>query len=256
MLNIRIPTGAKLIVTAIVFVVVATVAWLATQGPERRASTDALTAIAVDPAVNDAAEDAGRQGDVGGDFPPLRQAVVDGDLERLNALLAAGNQPLEELHHSLMAAAGVGRRQAADILIAAGADPTVRVPFNGWTAVTIAVREDNPDVLDVLLRNGGDPNHPDDIGWRPLHHAVLADKQHVEVIRVLIRHGAHVDGLDGLQRTVLHRAAGFGHLEAVQSLLDNGADPHLREKYGLTARQRALRGGYAKVAELLASRMR
>lgn len=115
----------------------------------------------------------------------------------------------------------------------------------------VAVRENQLEVLKVLLEHSGDPNAIDQLGWRPLHHTVGADYEYPEAIRALVQHGASVDGRDGLQRTVLHRAAGFGHTESVRLLLALGADPSLREKYGNSAADRAEQAGHRNITQLI-----
>ena len=52
-------------------------------------------------------------------------------------------------------------------------------------------------------------------------------------------------------RTPLHVASQFGHLEIVKFLIENGADPQLKSKSGLTAYGYAIEDGQSHVAEYL-----
>ncbi len=181
---------------------------------------------------------------------PLNQAVIANDLARMKTLLSVGRLQ-DELDFALIAAAGRGWPEAARLLLASGANPNRQVAPAGHSSVIVAVRENQLEMLNVLLAHSGDPNTTDQVGWRPLHHTVGADYEYPETIRALVQHGAAVDGRDELQRTALHRAAGFGHTESVRLLLALGADPSLREKYGNSAADRAERTGYHSVAQLI-----
>lgn len=181
---------------------------------------------------------------------PLSQAVITNDEARLKAILET-RPSQDELDFALIAGTARGRSQAVLPLLVAGANPNRQVVFVGHSSVVVAVRENQPETLNVLLEHGGDPNATDKIGWPPLHHAVGPKYEHPETIRILVKHGAIVDAMDGLHRTVLHRAAGFGHLESVRLLLALGADPALRDKDGLTAASRAERAGHVAIVVLL-----
>jgi ankyrin repeat protein len=159
----------------------------------------------------------------------------------------------DELDFALIAAAGRGRSEAARLLLAAGADPKRRVPPYGFSSVIVAIRENHSETLIVLLEHGGDPNETDRMGWRPLHHTTGPNYERPDAIRALVQHGAVVDSRDGLQRTALHRAAGFGHAESVRVLLAAGADPSLHDKHGYSAIQRAIIAGHREIAELIQS---
>lgn len=183
---------------------------------------------------------------------PLNQAVIANDLARMKTLLA-DRPSQDELDLSLIAAAGKGRLNAALLLLASGANPKRQISPTGHSSVIVAIRENQLETLKILLEHGGDPNGTDQVGWRPLHHTVGPDYERPDAIRALVQHGAVVDGQDGLQRTVLHRAAGFGHVESVRVLLALGADPSLREKYGNSAAERAEKGGHRNVVQLIQS---
>lgn len=183
---------------------------------------------------------------------PLNQAAIQNDLARVKTLLAERHSQ-DELDFSLFAAASKGRSEAALLLIAAGASPKRQVSPTGHSSVIVAIRENQLETLIVLLEHGGDPNEMDQVGWRPLHHTTGPDYERPDAIRALVQHGGVVDGRDGLQRTALHRAAGFGHAESVRVLLAVGADPSLREKYGHSASERAEQAGHHSVAQLIQS---
>ena len=61
----------------------------------------------------------------------------------------------------------------------------------------------------------------------PLQVAVSAG--HLDILSLLLDHGAHVDGRDRHGKTPLHRASSNGKVEAGECLLDRGADINARD---------------------------
>jgi hypothetical protein len=183
---------------------------------------------------------------------PLSKIAIEDDSALRKALLAQRHSQ-DELDYALIAAASKGRSEAALLLLAAGANPKRQVPPNGFSPVVVAIRENHLATLIVLLEHGGDPNETGRMGWRPLHHTIGPNYERPDAIRALVQHGAVVDTRDGQQRTVLHRAAGFGYAESVRVLLDAGADYSLRDQNGYSAIQRALVTGHRDIAELIHS---
>ena len=59
--------------------------------------------------------------------------------------------------------------------------------------------------------------------------------ENVDMVKVLLDHGADVNAQDSLGNTALTLAVNYGHAEIVKVLLDNGADANLRRKDGPTA---------------------
>ena len=70
-------------------------------------------------------------------------------------------------------------------------------------------------------------------GWTPLHYA--ATKGHIEMMRLMIDNSAYLDAESPNGTTPLMMAAHYGTPMAVKLLLEEGADPRIKNKLGLSA---------------------
>lgn len=123
--------------------------------------------------------------------------------------------------------------EEADRLLAEGANPGEKAMM-GHSPLIMAARCDYSLIAERLLKAGADPNQKDNLQWAPLHHAIKTDNANLDMISILVRHGADVNVTDSHLRTPLHRAAQFGHVEVVRLLLRLGADPNAKDKNGWT----------------------
>jgi len=96
------------------------------------------------------------------------------------------------------------------------------------------------EVVKLLLEHGADPNVKNRDGKTPLHNA--ASEGHLEVVKLLLERGADPNVKDDDGNTPLHNAAWRGHLEVVKLLLEHGADPNVQETT-LTKRRYIMRPG-------------
>ena len=98
-------------------------------------------------------------------------------------------------------------------------------------------RDGHLRILDKLLSLGAEVD-PRDIGGRtPFSIAVSAGCNHttLKLAERLIKAGADVNSKDRMGYTPLHKCVGFSQLEPIQLLLDNGADPHIKNNHGDSA---------------------
>ena len=86
-----------------------------------------------------------------------------------------------------------------------------------------AAREGDLDRVTALIASDAEfAEQPGDDQARPMHHAAIGG--HVEVMAVLLDHGAALDPTDGEGNSPLHWAAAGGQIDAIDFLLDGDAE--------------------------------
>lgn len=191
---------------------------------------------------------------------PLHYAASKCDHKGVELLLAnnaaintVNNYDMTPLHCiSLNQATNAARM--IQVLLVEGADPTIQ-DFKGETILHLVCKEFDsfPEVLQHIIRKGGDVNQPNKMGEYPLHlaykyknltsiliqsgadlevrnrkgltplvKAILEKKK--TVMDALIEAGADVNAATYMGWTPLHYATWTGSTGFVQILIDNGAD--------------------------------
>ena len=118
----------------------------------------------------------------------------------------------------------------------------------------MAAIKGNLEAVKALVARDADVNKT---GWTPLHYAASAGSaQHAKIIALLLENHAYIDAASPNDTTPLMMAAHYGSTEAVQLLLDEGADPLLKNQLGLTATDFALRASRTESAEKIAAAIR
>lgn len=98
------------------------------------------------------------------------------------------------------------------------------------SALMLASIKGHVDLVHQLIAKDADVNKP---GWTPLHYAASGAKP--QIMRILLEHSAYIDAESPNGSTPLMMAAMYGNAECVKILLDDGADPTLKNQLGLTA---------------------
>jgi hypothetical protein len=127
----------------------------------------------------------------------------------------------------------------------------------GRTLLHDASAQGNARVVELLLRQGADPNARTSGGHTPLYCVAneCRDSGAGNVVRALAQAGAHVDARsDAKQCTALHMAARRGNTEIAEALVDCGADINARDKAGDTPLRRARNCRKPETVSLLLSR--
>jgi uncharacterized protein len=124
----------------------------------------------------------------------------------------------------------------------------------GESPLMIAAIKGHLGPAERLIQRGAEVNKT---GWTPLHYAASrAEPDSVAMVRLLLEHHAYIDAESPNRSTPLMLAAMYGHADVARLLLEEGADPSLRNEQGLTAVDFARRAERGDLADLIAARMR
>lgn len=131
---------------------------------------------------------------------------------------------------ALRTASARGHADVVRDLCARGCNPNTG-DGKGWTALHHAAEFGRLDVIKVLqevMEMDLDVDPDDNYGWTPLFNA--ATNNYVDVMRHLLRSGAHINEVSTRGRSALHASASAGHTDAVRCLLNEGADVTLTDE--------------------------
>ncbi len=171
--------------------------------------------------------------------------------------------PAQLLVEELWAAAKNNFPERVKLLVAHGADVNIPGLRNGCTPYEEALRAGHQGIAAWLLEHGArkidlspqetfalaciagrrdevadrlatDPGLVDRLGRTGLIHLLhrALDAKHREGLRLIVELGGDVNGMvpgTGLDRAVLHNAAGWSGLDMVKFVISLGGDPHLRD---------------------------
>lgn len=151
---------------------------------------------------------------------------VDGDSEAESPLSAVLNAPLNDGRTALHVACAKNESQMAELLISFGADVNAQ-DMHKNTPLHITTRMENPVLLDVLLSAGASVAVADHEGASPLHVAVT-ECRNISILHTFLIFGAdpNVQEVES-NMTPAHLAASTGNLEALEALLQGGANVNL-----------------------------
>ena len=117
----------------------------------------------------------------------------------------------------------------------------------GNTLLHRAVRQENMQMIQTVLKMNIDVNAKNNMGETPLH--VAAKFNNVSAIKELLQHKADVNAEDNNKLTPLHLAAAHTDVDGLRLLIAHGAAVHARDKWGTTPLFRAATA--ANVSELI-----
>lgn len=186
----------------------------------------------------------------------FKAAAIDNESAMVSLALRGFdlNTRNEEGHSGLMVALREGSLKVAAFLLT---QRSVRVNdrnVQGETPLMIAAIRGQVGIAEQLIRRGAEVNMP---GWTPLHYAASrAEPDSTAMVRLLLEHHAYIDAESPNRSTPLMLAAMYGHRDLVPLLLQEGADPSLRNEQGLTAVDFARRADRDDLADQIAQRLR
>ena len=120
------------------------------------------------------------------------------------------------------------------LLIKAGADVNAKSEIGRTPLLDAAGNNKNPEVITLLIKAGADVNAKSESGWTSLHYAARFNKN-PEVITLLIKAGAGVNAKDGGGETPLHYAAYRNqNPEILKLFIKAGADVNAKDNNSWT----------------------
>ncbi len=186
---------------------------------------------------------------------PLYLACSLSNVPMMEKLLAAGANPNatdQSGETLLMIASHVAEPRAAQALLDHGANANAKLEDSGTTNLMVAVRDNQPDIVKLLLAHRAEVNLATAIGEKPPRRPAGAGggSHGVGIIRGgMPESGAQTPATGGL--TALMYAARDGHLDVVKMLAEAGADIEAPEANKITALQMAIGNNNMDVASYL-----
>ena len=124
----------------------------------------------------------------------------------------------------------------------------------GESALMLAAIKGHTDIVKTLLARDAEVNKT---GWTPLHYAASGvQSQQTTIVALLLEQHAYIDAASPNGSTPLMMAAQYGTREVVKLLLDEGADPALKNQLGLGAADFAARAERPELVEAIAAAVR
>ena len=171
----------------------------------------------------------------------------------LLSLATAAHAQLRELDRALISAASKGETAEVARLIAAGGNVNAQ-DENKDSAYLVSGARGHTEVLRLTLAHGADLKSTNRYGGTALIPA--CHYGHVETVREMLKTKVDVNHVNNLGWTALLEAiilsdGGARHIEIVRLLVSHGANPSLADRDGVTPLQHAKRRGYASIASIL-----
>ena len=145
-------------------------------------------------------------------------------------------------------------RKAAAALIGARGLNVEERNAKDESALMLAALRGNLPAARALIKLDADVNKT---GWTPLHYAASGTgDQQPAMLALLLEQHAYIDAGSPNGSTPLMLAAQYGTRASALLLLEEGADPTIKNQLGLTAVDFALRAGRKDLAQQLATAIR
>lgn len=190
-------------------------------------------------------------------FDGFFSAIKRDDVSALRQLAQRGfdlNTKNEAGEHALFLALRDDAPAVSNFLLAQDAVQVEARTGQDESPLMMAALKGRLELARRLIERKAEVNKP---GWAPLHYAATnADAEAVSMVRLLLEHHAYIDAASPNGSTPLMMAAHYGHPGVVKLLLEEGADPLLKNQQGLSAIDFANRAQRAESAEIIAAFVR
>jgi len=185
---------------------------------------------------------------------PLQEAASRGYIQIVQKLLAKGATLNSGV--SLIFALNANHPEIAKLLLAKGIDDP-NAAWNSSSALGAAIKVNNVDIVQELLRLGANPNAREPQYSNDSLLMIASQKGNKAIIDALLKSGANINeyyGYPGFPTSALSCAVRNKHFDAVKALLAAGADPNLgyiKEKTYDTILLMAIKNGLVDIAAAL-----
>lgn len=142
-------------------------------------------------------------------------------------------------------AASINNIESIKALLKAGVNPNIKKD-SVYTPLCSAIRDNRPELIDLLLKNGADPNTP--ASEYPAFKCITHKRQHF--LPTLVAAGADLNSPKG----IVEQAVASNNKEALIWLLDEGLDINVRNPKGQSALTTAIRENRMEMIDLLLNR--
>ncbi|KAL7302683.1 hypothetical protein TKK_0004738 [Trichogramma kaykai] len=121
-----------------------------------------------------------------------------------------------------------------------GQNPNCLEPETGDSPLHLASKHTNKNVVELLLRNGADPNPVNEEGLTPLHIICQSYYSNVDLLELFFKiseethQPLHIEARDNSGKTSLHVVTSSGGWRKIEILLEKGANPNLADAEGST----------------------
>lgn len=187
-----------------------------------------------------------------GSYDDFFRSIKRDDAASVADLVRRGFDPNTTDSHGqtgLMMALREPSPKVAQVLIAAPATKVELRDAADESPLMIAAIKGDVESVKALIARDADINKT---GWTPLHYAVSVEGPHqLEIARILLDHSAYIDAESPNKTTPLMMASYYGGVDAARMLLEEGADPTLRNQQGMTAADFARKGNRTELAAQL-----
>jgi ankyrin repeat protein len=173
-----------------------------------------------------------------GAFDDFFKAIVFDQVPVVGNLIYRGMDPNTQTEKGEPALVFAVRSGASNTVAYLLKQPGIQIDATNMadeTALMLAANANDLASANLLIEAGASVNRPN---WTPLHYA--ASKGHTAMMRLLIENDAYIDAESPNGTTPLMMAAYYASPNAVKLLLEEGADPLLRNQGGQTALDMAL----------------
>ncbi|XP_034937894.1 ankyrin-1-like [Chelonus insularis] len=173
-------------------------------------------------------------------WTPLFEACRTGNILAVKFLLEnhdnpnATNQHGETALHLICSRKSATTLQIIQLLLKHNADINA-VNNIGWSPLFVACISDNIAAVKSLLENHANPNLTDQDGETPLHRLCLSKfEKKLTIMQLLLKHNADINAVNNIGWSSLFVACISENIAAVESLLENHANPNVRDREGQT----------------------